>query len=74
MEEDLEHRVARFLKVELKRAGLTYEELAEKLATMGFKETKPSIANKLSRGTFSAAFFVAVAQALALPAIKMEDI
>ena len=44
---------ARNLKAELKRADLTYEELAAK-QKHGFKESKASIANKLSRATKSA--------------------
>jgi hypothetical protein len=40
---------ARHLKAELKRADLTYEELAAPLKKHGFAETKASIANKLAR-------------------------
>ena len=50
---------ARYLKVELKRAEITYEELAERLQAHGFEETKASIANKLARATLSANFFLA---------------
>jgi hypothetical protein len=51
-------RVPRHLKAELKRAGLTYEDLTERLKKHGFKdESKTSIAKKLARGTFTATFF-----------------
>ena len=52
-------RAARHLKAELKRAEVTYEELAERLKAHGFNETKASIANKLARATMSAHFFLA---------------
>lgn len=35
------------------------DELAERLKKHGFNENGASIANKLSRGTFSATFFLA---------------
>lgn len=75
MDQDaLGDRVARYLKAELKRADLTYDELAARLAKMGMSETKPSIANKLSRGTFSAAFFVAVLRAAGTQLVRVEDV
>jgi hypothetical protein len=43
-------------KGELKRADVTYEELARSLNEKGWEETKASIANKLSRGAFTATF------------------
>jgi hypothetical protein len=50
---------ARHLKAELKRAEVTYEELAMRLQAHGFDETKASIANKLARATLNASFFLA---------------
>jgi len=52
-------RAARHLKAELKRADMTYEDLALKLRKHGFDETKASIANKLARATLPAHFFLA---------------
>ena len=69
-----EERAARFLKAELKRANVTYEELAERLKKHGQSETKASIANKLSRGTFSAVFFLATLAAIGLTEIALEDV
>jgi hypothetical protein len=40
----------RFLKVELKRAGIGYKELAERLHRHGLEETETSITGKLARG------------------------
>ncbi|HRK94811.1 MAG TPA: DUF6471 domain-containing protein [Rhodospirillales bacterium] len=50
--------VKNILKAELKRKGVSYRELAERLAGIGAHETERNIANKISRGGFSAAFFV----------------
>ena len=69
-----EDRTRRFLKAEIKRADLTYEELAKRLKAHGFNENAASIANKLSRGTFAATFFLATLAALEREGIRLEDI
>ena len=67
-------RYVPFLKAEIKRADLTYEELAERLKEHGFSENAESIANKLARGTFSATFFLAVAVAIGLRSIPLDSV
>lgn len=69
-----EERAKRFLKAELKRAGVGYRELADRLEKHGFKETEASIANKLSRGTFAATFFLAALVAIGAEVVRLEDI
>jgi hypothetical protein len=73
-EQEWAERAARHLKAELKRADLTYEELAERLKKHGFAETKASIANKLARATMSAHFFLASMVAIGREAVTLEDI
>lgn len=73
-EEELAHRARRFLKAELKRADMTYGELARRLEKHGLKETEASIANKLARGTFSATFFLASLAALEMEGVRLEDL
>src|SRR6185437_16001920 len=73
-EKELAEKTTRFLKAEMKRAGVTYAELAKRLEAHGLKETEASIANKLSRGTFQAAFFLATIAALELEGIRLEDL
>jgi hypothetical protein len=67
-------RAAHHLKVELKRADLTYEELATRLKKHGFRETKASIANKLARATMPAHFFLAALAAIGRESVALEDI
>ena len=69
-----EDRTRRFLKAELARAEIGYRELAERLAKHGLKETEASIANKISRGTFSATFLLASLKAIDAPNLKLEDV
>lgn len=73
-EQELADRTARFLKAELKRANVTYEELAERLKKHGLSETRDSIAAKLKRGTFSATFLLGCLAALELDGIRLEDV
>jgi len=73
-EREWAERATRHLKAELKRADLTYEELADRLKKHGFKETKASIANKLARATMSAHFFLASLVATGREEVTLEDI
>jgi hypothetical protein len=74
VERELVERMARFVKAELKRADMTYEQLADKLREMGHDETKISVANKINRGTFPATFFVATMKALGREQVNLADL
>jgi virulence-associated protein VapD len=67
-------RAARHIKAELKRADLTYDDLAARLKKHGFKETKASIANKLARATLPAHFFLAALVAIGKQNVALEEI
>jgi len=67
-------RAARFLKGELKKADMTYEDLAKRMKKHGFGETKISIASKLSRGTFAATFLLGAIAAMELQGVNIEDL
>lgn len=73
-EHELVERTKRYLQAELKRAGVTYEDLAQRLEGMGWKETKGSIAAKISRGGFPAAFFVAAMKAIGRENVNLADV
>ncbi|MBL6854435.1 MAG: hypothetical protein ISS15_03035 [Alphaproteobacteria bacterium] len=60
---------------QLKRAGLTYSQLAERLGKHGLKgETENSIKAKLSRGSFAATFLLAAIAALEREGIRLADL
>jgi Domain of unknown function (DUF6471) len=67
-------RAARHLKAELKRADMTYDDLALKLRKHGFEETKASIANKLARATLPAHFFLASLAAMGREQVVLAEI
>jgi hypothetical protein len=66
-------KASRFLKAELKRAGIGYKELAERLNKHGLQETETSITGKLARGTFAATFFLACLAVLELKGVTLEE-
>lgn len=51
-------KVKRILKSELVKRGISTEELTNLLNENGATETKASVDSKISRGTFSASFFM----------------
>jgi hypothetical protein len=55
---EYETRAKNLLKAELKRKGLTYADLAEKLSAIGLVENERNLNNKISRGGFTAAFML----------------
>ena len=57
-----------------KQIARHHKELATRLKAHGMNENAASIANKISRGTFAATFFLACLVALELNGIRIEDI
>ena len=67
-------RARRYVKAELKRAEVSYAELARRLKDHGLEETEASITAKLNRGTFAATFFLATMKAIGRQTVNLEDI
>lgn len=59
------------MKAELKRKGVTYAQLAEKLAGLDIHETERNLNNKISRGGFTAAFLLQCLQAIGTNSIQI---
>lgn len=70
---EFETRAKNLLKAELKRRGLTYAQLAEKLAEIGVQETDRNLNNKISRGGFSAAFMLQCLTAIGVTNLSLSD-
>lgn len=71
-EVDWHTRVKGILRAELKRRNLGYRELAERLTAMGVAESERNIANKVSRGGFSAVFFVQCLVAIGTKEVRLD--
>jgi hypothetical protein len=53
------------------KRGVTNDELANRLKAIGVTETKSSVSNKISRGTFSAAFLNQCLYVLGCPTLEV---
>jgi hypothetical protein len=60
------------IRGDLKRRNLSYADLAEKLAAIGIRETERNISNKISRGGFTAIFFLQCMEAMGTHTIHLN--
>jgi|JI7StandDraft_1071085.scaffolds.fasta_scaffold00866_5 hypothetical protein len=70
---DYADRAKRYLKAELKRAGVGYKELAERLTARGLQESEGSITVKINRGAFPAWFLIAAMEAIGASSLRLQD-
>lgn len=66
-------RAKNLLKGELKRRGVTYAQLAEKLALIGVTENECNLNNKISRGGLTAAFMLQCLEAIGSRSLQLSD-
>lgn len=66
-------KVKRLLKSELVKRGISNADLASMLNGIGVNETKASIDSKISRGTFSACFFLQCLSVIGCSKIEIEQ-
>ena len=72
-EKEWEDRVKGLLKAELKRRNVTYAELVGRLAEIGVHDSEPNIRNKISRGKFTAVFFIHCLEAIGASSLRLSD-
>lgn len=60
------------LKAEMVKRGLTYKALVERFAEQGTVETEVNLRNKISRGGFSAGFFVQCLRAIGVSSLHLD--
>lgn len=70
---EYETRAKNLLKGELKRRGITYAQLAEKLAAIGVSENERNLNNKISRGGFTAAFLLQCLEAMGANSLHLSS-
>lgn len=72
-EGDWAEDVKRLLRAEMTRRGVTYEDLAERLAAIGVRDTAVNLRNKVARGRFSAVFLVQCLRAIGARALRLSE-
>lgn len=73
MATDYQLMAKNLLKAELKRRGISYRDLADRLAEIGVHETDRNLANKISRGGFSAAFLLQCLDVAGCKTIRISE-
>ena len=68
---EFEDLAKNILKGELKRRGITYAQLVERLGKIGVTETERNLNNKISRGGFSAAFMIQCLTAIGAQELRL---
>lgn len=69
---DWQLEARRILKSELARRDWTYGRLVTALGKIGVEETVRSVANKLSRGTYSFAFYLQCMKAMGRSSVEID--
>jgi len=70
-EADWTHEAKGLLKGELKRRDVSYQALSDALKALGVSESPENIANKISRGKFTAVFFLQCMEAIGCKTIHL---
>lgn len=70
--DDWSEKAANKLKAELRLSSVGYEELVARLARIGVQDTYKGVANKITRGRFTFAFFLQCMKALEKDEVRLE--
>jgi hypothetical protein len=62
------------LKAELKRRNLTYRDLADLLSKAGYPENERNLTNKISRGSFTAAFLLQCLRVIGCESVDLRHL
>lgn len=66
-------RAKLILRGEMARRGISYDDLVERLAATDVKETNAGLRNKISRGSFTADFFLQSLAAMGVTSLRLDD-
>lgn len=70
---DWEQLVKNILRAEMMRRGVSYEQLATRLAAIGVEDNVLNLRNKVARGRFTATFFTQCLVALGVDELQVPD-
>lgn len=69
---DWEEKAKGLLRAEMARKSVTYAQLVERLAEIGIDENKRNLRNQVSRGKFTAGFFLQCLTALGSLQLRLD--
>ena len=68
---DWEEKAKGLLRGEMARRGVTYAQLAERLAAIGIDDNERNLRNKVSRGKFTAGFLIQCLTAIGCDTLRL---
>jgi hypothetical protein len=68
---DWTEKTKNLLKAEMKRNGVTYDGLVERLAKIGVEDNAVNLRNKVARGGFTAVFMVQCLEAMGVRELRL---
>lgn len=69
-----EEMVKNILRAEMMRRGVSYAGLADRLGEYGIEDNELNLRNKVSRGRFTAVFFMQCMQALGVEILQIPHV
>lgn len=69
---DWEDKAKGLLRAEMARQGVTYADLAERLASIGIDDNERNLRNKVSRGKFTSGFLLQCLSALGVKQLYLD--
>lgn len=72
LEKQYQAKAKGLLRAEMARRNLSYEDLAEKLKSIGIEETHKNLSNKIGRGSFTAGFFIQCLEAMGCTSLRLD--
>lgn len=60
------------LKEEMAKRNLSYDDLAEKLKSIGIEDSPENLSNKIGRGSFTAGFMLQCLKAVGVEALRPD--
>jgi hypothetical protein len=70
---DWSNKAKRLLRAEMLRKDATYADLCRALDAIGITDSEANLRNKVSRGSFSAAFMLQCLAALDVETLHLDD-
>ena len=72
MERDWTAHTKALLRSEMVKRGVSYKGLVDALAAIGISETEANLRNKISRGKFTAVFFIQCLEAIGSNGLRLD--
>jgi len=69
---DWEEMAKGLLRAEMARKSVTYAQLVERLSAIGVEDNERNLRNKVSRGKFTAGFFLQCLSALGCTQLRLD--